>query len=295
MTTNRTQVFGRALWALNRLSHPSFGFHLHHSTPAPFTDEADPTSSHGARERINVWVCDAEGRVTRILGPSRLRANGSRYLGKTDFDYLAPEDAAKTMPLKRRAIEEGRTVLENVEVWWHGRRRLCQFLIIPIFAGEGRPVGITCIAIDLSGGDQPSVEGSAVDAQPLTALAAAARALTVDDLGSLDQAVTGLWPVASSATGAGQVRVDEATRALRGKNKVVRLSRTEWQLLSVLRKEQGSVIDQARLIEAVWGPAYRDTPSLLHDAISRLRQRYRAAGAAEPPIETIYGVGYRLI
>jgi DNA-binding winged helix-turn-helix (wHTH) protein len=48
------------------------------------------------------------------------------------------------------------------------------------------------------------------------------------------------------------------------------------------------------ILSYVWGDSYIDSPALLHDSISRLRNRFKEAGAAKAPIQTLHGIGYRL-
>ena len=65
-------------------------------------------------------------------------------------------------------------------------------------------------------------------------------------------------------------------------------------VLSCLIRNQGRLVRREIILAEVWGPAYADASALLHDAISRLRRRFTAAGALRSPIETMHGVGYRI-
>ena len=82
--------------------------------------------------------------------------------------------------------------------------------------------------------------------------------------------------------------------ALRGPEGEVRLTKTEWLLLESLLRQRGQLLQHEALLTSVWGPGYEDEVSLLHDAVSRLRQRLRAAGACHDFIRTVHGVGYCL-
>ena len=92
----------------------------------------------------------------------------------------------------------------------------------------------------------------------------------------------------------GNLLVDEAGRQLIGPAGAVKLTRIEWDILTYLLDNAGRVLTREQMLSRVWGPAYKDANSLLHDAISRLRQRFEAAGMATSPLETRHGMGYRL-
>lgn len=70
----------------------------------------------------------------------------------------------------------------------------------------------------------------------------------------------------------------------------VRLSRTEWELLSALAADVGRVVQGRQLLTAVWGREYADQVQYLHMWLSRLRRKL----GEELPLETLPGIGYRL-
>jgi DNA-binding response OmpR family regulator len=49
------------------------------------------------------------------------------------------------------------------------------------------------------------------------------------------------------------------------------------------------------LLTAVWGFAYSDATELLKPTISRLRQKIEEDPSHPQIIQTVYGVGYRLV
>lgn len=93
---------------------------------------------------------------------------------------------------------------------------------------------------------------------------------------------------------AGGAVIEAAAYSVAGPRGRVRLTRTEWRLLTQLLASRGQVLTHEEIIDAVWGPQYRDAPRLLHDAMSRLRRRFSAAGLRRELIETVHGIGYRL-
>jgi two-component system response regulator RegX3 len=65
-------------------------------------------------------------------------------------------------------------------------------------------------------------------------------------------------------------------------------------LLQYLLARRDQVIEHGELLQAVWGAGYDQDSRLLHDTISRLRNRFQEAGVRRDHIETVHGIGYRL-
>lgn len=91
------------------------------------------------------------------------------------------------------------------------------------------------------------------------------------------------------------VSIDHGSRCLIGPKGSVPLTKTEWLVLDRLARSTGAVVTREAILTAAWGGAYMDATPLLHDAISRLRRRFQAAGATQNPMVTLHGVGYRLV
>ena len=67
----------------------------------------------------------------------------------------------------------------------------------------------------------------------------------------------------------------------------VELSRTEQRLLRLLVENRGRVLTRARLLDAVWDGGSFVDENALSVAMRRLR-----AKLTDPPVRTVYGVGY---
>ncbi len=74
----------------------------------------------------------------------------------------------------------------------------------------------------------------------------------------------------------------------------VRLSRTEWELLSQLGANVGRVMLHGELLSRIWGPEYRDEVHYLRTWVSRLRSKLEPGSEAPSLISTFPGIGYRL-
>jgi DNA-binding response OmpR family regulator len=70
------------------------------------------------------------------------------------------------------------------------------------------------------------------------------------------------------------------------------LTRTEFELLHFLLRNPGRVFSRPYLLDAVWGEHYVTGDRSVDNAILRLRKKLGPVGEA---IETVWGVGYRLI
>lgn len=69
------------------------------------------------------------------------------------------------------------------------------------------------------------------------------------------------------------------------------LTRTEFDMLSLLLRNPGRAFNRAYLLDTVWGESYIPNDRSVDNAILRLRKKLGSLGEA---IETVWGVGYRL-
>jgi two-component system, OmpR family, KDP operon response regulator KdpE len=73
----------------------------------------------------------------------------------------------------------------------------------------------------------------------------------------------------------------------------VKLTPTEWHLLEVLARNPGRVVDHARLLTEVWGPAYADQTNYLRVYMATLRRKLEPDAANPRHLLTEAGRGYR--
>jgi DNA-binding response OmpR family regulator len=67
---------------------------------------------------------------------------------------------------------------------------------------------------------------------------------------------------------------------------------TEFELLRVLLSAPGRVFERAQLINQAYGDDHHVTERTVDSHVRRLRKKLADAGV--DPIETVYGLGYRL-
>ncbi|HEY7031538.1 MAG TPA: response regulator transcription factor [Thermomicrobiales bacterium] len=90
------------------------------------------------------------------------------------------------------------------------------------------------------------------------------------------------------------VEIDLERRRVLVDGEEVRLSRTEWELLTQLAANAGRVMLHAELLTRIWGPEFRDESHYLRTWVSRLRAKLQADPATPELIATFPGLGYRM-
>jgi DNA-binding response OmpR family regulator len=91
----------------------------------------------------------------------------------------------------------------------------------------------------------------------------------------------------------GQLVMDLKAHSLRRNDKVIELSKTEWDLLEYLLRHPGQTLTRQNILDYVWSYENQVKPELVDVYISYLRQKLNQPNLAEP-IQTVRGVGYRL-
>ena len=75
----------------------------------------------------------------------------------------------------------------------------------------------------------------------------------------------------------------------------VDLTKLEFDIIALLSKRPGQVFDRDAIYERVWGWDAAGDPSQVREHIRRIRNKLAAAGVAEDPIATVWGVGYKWV
>jgi two-component system KDP operon response regulator KdpE len=95
----------------------------------------------------------------------------------------------------------------------------------------------------------------------------------------------------------GQYIVDIANHRVTGASdgEDIRLTPTEWHLLSVLVRNPGKLISQRQLLHDVWGPRYGSETNYLRQYMAQLRRKLEADPAHPRQLLTEPGMGYRFV
>ncbi len=92
---------------------------------------------------------------------------------------------------------------------------------------------------------------------------------------------------------AGDLRIDLARRQVTCGGADVRLTPTEYALLTALATNAGRVLTHQWLLQHAWGSGYEDNVQNLHVFISQLRRKIEPQPARPRYILTEPGIGYR--
>jgi two-component system, OmpR family, KDP operon response regulator KdpE len=91
----------------------------------------------------------------------------------------------------------------------------------------------------------------------------------------------------------GHFTVDLAAKQVTVDGAAVRLTPTEWALLSVLVRAPGRLVGQRQLLQSVWGPAYETETNYLRVYLAQLRRKLEPDPANPRYLHTEPGMGYR--
>lgn len=93
----------------------------------------------------------------------------------------------------------------------------------------------------------------------------------------------------------GDLHVDLNQHVVTVADQVIKLTNTEFQLLSVLIRDRGKVISQTQLLKKVWGAATEDQSHYLRIYINQLRKKLEAQPSDPKHILTEPGIGYKIV
>ncbi|HET8944026.1 MAG TPA: response regulator transcription factor [Dehalococcoidia bacterium] len=102
-------------------------------------------------------------------------------------------------------------------------------------------------------------------------------------------------PAVGETFDSGDLRVDYASRQVTVRNKLVRLTPTEYSLLFHLTRNAGRVLPHHTLLAKVWGREYTDEIDYLKVYIRRLRQKLEGDPENIGQIISERGVGYKFV
>ena len=92
----------------------------------------------------------------------------------------------------------------------------------------------------------------------------------------------------------GDIELDPAAHTVRRRGITVPLTAREFALLHFLMDRQGQVVTRSELLEAVWDANYDGMSNVVDVHVANVRRKLELPGDA-PPIETVRGVGYRIV
>jgi two-component system KDP operon response regulator KdpE len=90
-----------------------------------------------------------------------------------------------------------------------------------------------------------------------------------------------------------ELEIDLDTSSVTRAGAEVRLTKTEWALLTELCQHPGKLLTHRWLLERVWGPGYAEDVDVLRVFISQLRKKIETDPGRPKIIMTDPGIGYR--
>lgn len=93
----------------------------------------------------------------------------------------------------------------------------------------------------------------------------------------------------------GDIEIDLSSRIVRKNGAAIKLTATEYALLSLLARNEGRVLTHHYLLREVWGPAYLEQSQYLRVFIAQLRKKIEEDPNRPQYLITESGVGYRLV
>ena len=91
----------------------------------------------------------------------------------------------------------------------------------------------------------------------------------------------------------GDLTIDFSSRVVKKKGETIKLTSTEYALLTLLAKNEGKVLTHLYLLSQVWGPTYVNQTQYLRVFIAQLRKKIEDNANQPKYIITESGVGYR--
>jgi DNA-binding response OmpR family regulator len=93
----------------------------------------------------------------------------------------------------------------------------------------------------------------------------------------------------------GTLVVDIGAHTVARRGQPIALTPTEFRVLEHLLEHAGLLLSHGQLLSAGWGFEYRDAVELLKPTVSRLRQKIEEDPMHPTLIQTVHGMGYRLV
>ena len=90
------------------------------------------------------------------------------------------------------------------------------------------------------------------------------------------------------------LEIDAAAREVRRNSTIVALTRTEFDLLSVLAGHPGQVLTRTAIAERIFGGLYEESDRTVDSHVRNLRRKLGSRPGGEDYIETVRAVGYRV-
>jgi len=93
----------------------------------------------------------------------------------------------------------------------------------------------------------------------------------------------------------GNLQIDLTSRTVKKNNEIIKLTSTEYSLLSLFARNEGKVLTHQFLLRAIWGPGYINQSQYLRVFMAQIRKKIENDPNHPESLLTESGVGYRFI
>lgn len=91
----------------------------------------------------------------------------------------------------------------------------------------------------------------------------------------------------------GDLEIDLISRIIRKKDEVIKLTPTEYKLMSLFARNEGMVLTHQYILKEIWGVGYQNETQYLRVFVAQLRKKLEDNPNNPQHILTESGVGYR--
>lgn len=91
----------------------------------------------------------------------------------------------------------------------------------------------------------------------------------------------------------GSISIDMVNHVVRKNQEILKLTSTEFMLLSLLAKNRGRVLTHQYLLKEIWGYSHVEQTQYLRVFIAQLRKKIEDNPANPALLTTASGIGYR--
>jgi two-component system KDP operon response regulator KdpE len=225
------------------------------------------------KQKTRVLVVDDEPRYVRAISVN-LEASGYQVLTAPDGNGAVEAAAAEAPDL----------ILLDVRMpgmdGYEACRRIREFSSVPI------------IMLTAKAEAADKVQGLDAGADDYVTKPFSADELMARVRAALRRVELARQPAPRASFEAGELQIDFAQQRVFARGEEIKLTPTEYRLLSELVREAGRVLVPEHLLENVWGPGYLGENRLLWQAIHRLRHKIDRDPQEPQLIQTRPGIGY---
>jgi DNA-binding response OmpR family regulator len=94
---------------------------------------------------------------------------------------------------------------------------------------------------------------------------------------------------------AATLMIDVAAHSASSNGKTLSLRPREWELLVMFVRRQGEALSRDQLLDQVWGFEYYGDTRTVDVHVAALREKLREVGESGVTIETVWGIGYKMV